>query len=57
MLITVIDYDRIGYSDPIGKVDLGLNALDIGLKHWKEMIDAPRRPIAYWHILKPMEED
>jgi hypothetical protein len=57
MSITVIDYDRIGYSDPIGKVDLGLNAFEKGLKHWQEMLASPRRPIAYWHVLKAMEED
>lgn len=57
MKITVIDYDRIGYSDPIGKVDLSLKAYELGLKHWKEMIEAPRRPIAYWHVLKELEED
>ena len=22
------------------------------LKHWKEMVENPRRPIVHWHVLK-----
>ena len=46
------DYDRIGSSDPIGKVLLGYNRKSLELKHWKEMIENPRRPIVHWHVLK-----
>ena len=46
------DYDRIGSSDPIGKVLLGYNRKGLELKHWKEMIENPRRPIVHWHVLK-----
>jgi synaptotagmin-1 len=48
----VADYDRIGSSDPIGKVLLGYNRKGLELKHWKEMIENPRRPIVHWHVLK-----
>jgi synaptotagmin-1 len=56
MVVTVVDYDRIGASEPIGKVVLGSNAHDNALRHWNEMIAAPRRPIAYWHLLKDIED-
>ena len=46
------DYDRIGSSDPIGKTLLGYNRKGLELKHWKEMIENPRRPIVHWHVLK-----
>ena len=50
--LLVADYDRIGSSDPIGKVLLGYNRKGLELKHWKEMIENPRRPIVHWHVLK-----
>ena len=50
--LIVADYDRIGSSDPIGKVLLGYNRKSLELKHWKEMIENPRRPIVHWHVLK-----
>ena len=53
--LVVADYDRIGSSDPIGKVLLGHNRKGLELKHWKEMIENPRRPIVHWHVLKDPE--
>ena len=50
--ITVLDYDRIGGSDPIGKVMLGYNRKKLEKKHWAEMVDNPRRPIIHWHVLQ-----
>ena len=29
-----------------------LFALGLELKHWKEMVENPRRPIVHWHVLK-----
>jgi len=58
--LTVCDYDRIGTSDPIGKVSLGYNRKGAELKHWKEMVENPRRPVIHWHILKdpdPNDDD
>merc|ERR1712062_565477 len=58
--LIVADYDRIGSSDPIGKVLLGYNRKGLEIKHWKEMIENPRRPIVHWHVLKdpePGDED
>lgn len=58
--LVVADYDRIGSSDPIGRVELGYNRKGLELKHWKEMVENPRRPIVHWHVLKdpePSEDD
>lgn len=54
--VTVVDYDRIGTSDPIGRVILGCNAQGTELRHWSDMLASPRRPIAQWHTLKDPDE-
>jgi synaptotagmin-1 len=54
--ITVVDYDKIGTSDPIGRVVLGCNTSGTGLRHWSDMLANPRRPIAQWHTLQEMPE-
>jgi len=56
LVITVVDYDRIGTSEPIGKVVLGCNATGTELRHWMDMLASPRRPIAQWHTLKDPED-
>merc|ERR1712062_782819 len=53
--LVVADYDRIGSSDPIGRVEVGYNRKGLELKHWKEMVENPRRPIVHWHVLKDVE--
>ncbi|XP_066938385.1 synaptotagmin 1 isoform X12 [Macrobrachium rosenbergii] len=50
--VTVVDYDRIGTSEPIGRCVLGMNASGTELRHWSDMLASPRRPIAQWHTLK-----
>jgi len=55
--MTVLDYDRIGGSDPIGKVLLGYNRKKLEKKHWAEMVDNPRRPVIHWHVLQDPEPD
>ncbi len=55
LLITVVDYDRVGASEPIGKVQLGCDAKGPELRHWSEMLATPRRPVAQWHTLKDIE--
>lgn len=56
LVTTVVDYDRIGTSEPIGKVVLGCNASGTELRHWMDMLASPRRPIAQWHSLKDPDE-
>lgn len=61
--VTVCDYDLIGSGDPIGKIKLGWGQnkeYKPGFKHWKEVLENPRRPIIKWHVLQdaePEEED
>lgn len=57
LVVTVVDYDRIGTSEPIGKAVLGYNATGTELRHWSDMLASPRRPIAQWHTLKDPEDD
>jgi hypothetical protein len=38
LLITVIDYDRVGASEPIGKVQLGCDAKGPELRHWCQFL-------------------
>jgi len=54
--LTVVDYDRIGTSDPIGHVMVGCNASGTEVKHWSDMLANPRRPIAQWHTLREVPE-
>merc|ERR1711983_643962 len=58
--VTVCDYDLIGSGDPIGKVFLGCNQSKTykpGFKHWKEVLENPRRPIIKWHVLQDPEPE
>ncbi|XP_077292698.1 synaptotagmin 1-like isoform X2 [Arctopsyche grandis] len=57
LVVTVVDYDRIGTSEPIGKVVLGYSASGTELRHWSDMLASPRRPIAQWHMLKDPEDE
>ena len=50
--LMVCDYNRIGTSDPIGKVSIGHNRKGFELKHWKEMVENPGRAVIQWHVLK-----
>uniref|UniRef100_A0A8C7Q866 Synaptotagmin n=1 Tax=Oncorhynchus mykiss TaxID=8022 RepID=A0A8C7Q866_ONCMY len=56
VVVTVLDYDKIGKNDAIGKVFVGLNSSGTELRHWSDMLANPRRPIAQWHVLKVEEE-
>jgi synaptotagmin-1 len=56
LVITVVDYDRISSSDPIGRVILGCNSTGTELRHWSDMLANPRRPIAQWHTLQEMTD-
>jgi hypothetical protein len=53
--LTVLDYDRIGGSDPIGKVRLGYSRKKLEKKHWAEMVENPRRPVIHWHVLQVLK--
>ena len=36
-------------------MEVGYNRKGLELKHWKEMVENPRRPIVHWHVLKDPE--
>ncbi|RUS82019.1 hypothetical protein EGW08_010210 [Elysia chlorotica] len=56
LIITVVDYDRIGTSEPIGRCVLGCTSSGTELRHWSDMLANPRRPIAQWHTLQEVPE-
>ncbi|XP_072444911.1 synaptotagmin-1-like isoform X1 [Chiloscyllium punctatum] len=56
VVITVLDYDKLGKNEAIGKCFVGCNATGAELRHWSDMLSNPRRPIAQWHTLQPEEE-
>ncbi|XP_063052011.1 synaptotagmin-1b [Engraulis encrasicolus] len=56
VVVTVLDYDKIGKNDAIGKVFVGVNSTGTEQRHWADMLANPRRPIAQWHALKPEDE-
>ncbi|XP_029378303.1 synaptotagmin-1-like [Echeneis naucrates] len=54
--VTVLDYDKIGKNDAIGKVLLGSNSTGTEQRHWLDMLANPRRPIAQWHSLQAEDD-
>ncbi|XP_077452609.1 synaptotagmin-1b [Stigmatopora argus] len=54
--VTVLDYDKIGKNDAIGKVLLGGGVDGTQHHHWSDMLANPRRPIAQWHSLQPEDD-
>ncbi|XP_059942573.1 synaptotagmin-6 isoform X1 [Mesoplodon densirostris] len=51
LLISVMDYDRVGHNEIIGVCRVGVSAEGLGRDHWNEMLAYPRKPIAHWHSL------
>lgn len=51
--LTVLDYDKLGKNEAIGRVAVGAAVGGAGLRHWADMLANPRRPIAQWHSLRP----
>ncbi|XP_058873892.1 synaptotagmin-1-like [Acipenser ruthenus] len=56
VVVTVLDYDKLGKNDAIGKVFVGCNSTGTELRHWSDMLANPRRPIAQWHTLKEEQD-
>ncbi|CAD5113663.1 DgyrCDS2824 [Dimorphilus gyrociliatus] len=52
LIISVMDYDKLGRNELIGQVVLGARSGPIEVKHWNEMFQKCRQPVARWHILK-----
>ncbi|KAL8169968.1 UNVERIFIED_CONTAM: hypothetical protein K2H54_060790 [Gekko kuhli] len=56
LVISVWDHDKMTKDDQIGKVFLGCRATGNQLRHWSDMLANPRRPVAQWHSLQPVED-
>lgn len=49
----VMDYDLIGKADVIGQITVGMGTYGPQLRHWRDMLRNPRKPMAQWHLLRP----
>ena len=50
--LVVMNYDRFGRDEVIGKVSLGLNvSMDAGRAHWSEVLSSPGHAMSRWHVL------
>lgn len=56
LLISVMDYDRVGHNEIIGVCRVGISAEGLGRDHWNEMLAYPRKPIAHWHCLAEVKK-
>jgi synaptotagmin-7 len=55
LIVTVMDYDRMGRNEAIGQVILGPKSGPMEMKHWNEMFAKTRQAVAQWHILKDFD--
>ncbi|XP_034272761.1 synaptotagmin-8 isoform X2 [Pantherophis guttatus] len=55
LVISVWDRDKVTKDDQIGKLFLSCRATGNQLRHWSDMLANPRRPMAQWHSLQPVE--
>ncbi|XP_052808854.1 synaptotagmin-7-like isoform X2 [Mya arenaria] len=50
--VTVMDFDKLGRNEMIGKILLGSKSGPLETRHWNDMISKPRQQVAQWHLLK-----
>lgn len=50
--VSVMDFDKLGRNELIGKVILGSRSGPMETRHWNDMISKPRQQVAQWHLLK-----
>ncbi|KAK8743132.1 hypothetical protein OTU49_001546, partial [Cherax quadricarinatus] len=52
--VTIMDHDKVGRNEAIGKIMLGKAGSGTSeTKHWSDMITKPRQNVVQWHRLKP----
>lgn len=54
LIVSVMDYDRVGRNEPIGQLVLGTKSGPMELKHWNEMFAKSRTDVIKWHLLKDL---
>ena len=50
--VHVMDFDRIGRNEEIGRVLLGSRSGPNERRHWNEMLARARLPVTKWHVLR-----
>ncbi|XP_067676120.1 synaptotagmin-7-like isoform X2 [Haliotis asinina] len=50
--VSVMDFDKVGRNELIGKVILGAHSGPMETRHWNDMVSKPRQQVAQWHLLK-----
>ncbi|XP_065667144.1 synaptotagmin-1 [Hydra vulgaris] len=57
----VLDYELFGTPNTIGQVTIGASSYGPQMRHWRDVLLAPKKSIACWHMLraksKPGEDD
>lgn len=52
LAVSVMDKDRFGRNELIGRVVLGAKSGPTEVKHWNDMFAKTRQPVARWHVLR-----
>ncbi|ESO12606.1 synaptotagmin 7d [Helobdella robusta] len=52
LVVSVMDYDRMGRNEAIGQLVLGSKSGQMEVKHWNEMFAKSRQNVSQWHVLK-----
>ena len=50
--VAVMDFDKLGRNELIGKIILGGHSGPMETRHWNDMVSKPRQQVAQWHLLK-----
>ncbi|XP_062569924.1 synaptotagmin-7-like [Saccostrea cucullata] len=50
--VIVMDFDKVGRNEMIGKIVLSSKSGPLETRHWNDMITKPRQQVAQWHLLK-----
>jgi len=50
--VHVMDFDRIGPNEEIGRVLLGPRSGPNEVKHWNAMLTKVKTPVTRWHVLR-----
>ena len=53
-MFVVADYDPGSAGEPMGQCIIGQLGQGLGTKHWEKMRRSPGKPVAFWHMLKPV---